>query len=122
MKVYFLLFFSILFLNEELIAQPKIPDYKVVESIKNNNSKEFNRILNQIDSINRFIPEDTTGASYNNMTLLGYACAYKRVNIVKKLLLENADINLGLSDDFYIYDALYTIYQYQGKKNIKKIR
>lgn len=116
MKKYYLLFFFIIF-RISLYGQELPTYYKdLIYSIKENNFTDFKTLFAKVDNINRFIPENLEKESYNKLTLLGFACAYKRNKIVEFLLEKKADLNLGVEDDYYVYDALYSIYQKYIKK------
>ena len=74
-----------------------------IAAIKANNVPALEANLKHIHNVDSLICKD----SDYSYSLLGYACLYKNMSTVRKLVNAKADISCAFSDEIYIYDALY---------------
>ena len=84
-------------------ATPKNHYALAIAAIKANNVPALEANLKHIHHVDSLICKD----SDYSYSLLGYACLYKNMSAVRKLVDAKADISCAFSDEIYIYDALY---------------
>lgn len=75
----------------------------LITSIKEADTESFDKNIGMIVNIDSLIPFDENGA----YTLLGYACKYKNLSALQKLLERQADMAMAFEGEIYQHDALY---------------
>ena len=91
-------------MNKKQIEDDKADVYvELIKAIKNDDRNSFDKYIKQVSEIDSFIQIDKDDYSY---TLLGYACKYKRFDLAEKLIKLGADIDIGQSNEYLVFDAL----------------
>ena len=96
--------------NSDVYAQ-------LIETIKTDDQKSFDELIEQIPDMDSLV--QINGNEYEFYSLLGYACKHKRFDLAKKLINLGADIEIGASDDYLVYDALLVAVQSQDLRLVK---
>ena len=79
----------------------------LLKAIQTDDQSAFDRLIRQVQDIDRMIPYPDEGYDEKSYSLLGLACAYKRCEIAEKILHLGADISIGKGDDYIVNDALF---------------
>lgn len=87
--------------NQEIYAQ-------LIKAIETDDHNFFDKSIKEISVIDTLIKVDE-----NEYSLLGYACKYKRCDFAEKLINSKANIEIGESDEYLVYDALSVAVQSQ---------
>jgi ankyrin repeat protein len=77
---------------------------QLIKAIETDDQSVFDELINQVTDIDSLIQVNET--DYYSYSLLGYACKYKRCWLAEKLINLKADINVGNSDEYLVFDAL----------------
>jgi len=86
------------------IVEDKQDLYQQLKSaIETGDEIAFSLLIKEIPCLDSLIQDNRTENSY---TLLGYACKYKRCNMAEGIINLQADIEIGETDEFFVYDAL----------------
>jgi len=76
---------------------------QLIRAIETDDKSAFDELINQIPNIDSLVQVNEVDNFYS---LLGYACEYKRCHLAKKLINLKADIEIGESDEYLVFDAL----------------
>ena len=81
---------------------------QLLEAIEADNQNSFDELIKQIPNIDSLIPikQEYDYEVEISYSLLGYACKYKRYQLAEKLINLGADIEVGESDEYLVFDAL----------------
>ena len=75
----------------------------LIKAIEANDQHAFDKLIEQIPNLDSLIQVSETDDFYS---LLGYACKYKRCHLAEKLINLGADLEIGESDEYLVFDAL----------------
>ena len=76
---------------------------QLIKAIETDDKNSFDELSNQISHIDTLIQVNETDNFYS---LLGYACKYNRYHLAEKLINLGADLEIGESDEYLVFDAL----------------
>jgi ankyrin repeat protein len=75
----------------------------LINAIETNDINAFDNLIEQIPNLDSLVQVSETDNFYS---LLGYACKYKRCHLAERLINLGADLEIGESDVYLVFDAL----------------